>query len=178
MVQTKQPAIDLSLNAAHLSLTDHVIMKGNEIFEKYGPKIGWSELQKIIVDKECVRYPLDIVFDSVALENDEIAYPSAKGDLPEDGFTLYIHPYFSLDPTRIPAIALYQLVLINYGTFASPGDAEAFGAAALGIDIEAYYAQLCEIADEISTKHFVDEPVLPEVAHQGCSSGVSCGCSH
>ena len=151
MVQTKQPAIDLSLNAAHLSLTDHVIMKGNEIFEKYGPKIGWSELQKIIVDKECVRYPLDIVFDSVALENDEIAYPSAKGDLPEDGFTLYIHPYFSLDPTRIPA---------------------------LGIDIEAYYAQLCEIADEISTKHFVDEPVLPEVAHQGCSSGGSCGCSH
>jgi hypothetical protein len=178
MVQSKQPPIDLSLNAAHVSLTDHVTMKGREIFEKYGPKIGWSELQAILADKECVRYPVEIVFDSSKLENDEIAYPEAKGDIPEDGFTLYIHPYFSLDTTRVPSIALYQLVLVNYGAFAAHADAEAFGAACLGLDVETYYVQLCEIADEISTSHLMSEPVMPETSHSGCSGGGSCGCKH
>ena len=32
----------------------------------------------------------------------------------------------------MPLLALYQLVLVNYGTFAGPDDAEAFDAAALG----------------------------------------------
>jgi hypothetical protein len=39
---------------------------------------------------------------------------------------------------------------VNYGPFASPDDAETFGAAALGLDKDEYYARLCELADQIA----------------------------
>jgi hypothetical protein len=47
----------------------------------------------------------------------------------------------------VPALVLYQLVLVNYGEFASPDDAEAFGAAALGLSRDAYYELVCQAAD-------------------------------
>lgn len=50
----------------------------------------------------------------------------------------------------MPWLALYQLVLVNYGEFASTDDAEIFGASALGIPREYYYRALCEMADELA----------------------------
>jgi len=50
---------------------------------------------------------------------------------------------------RVPHLLLYQLVLVNYAAFASPEDAETFGASALGISQDEYYATLCDMADEI-----------------------------
>ena len=105
----------------------------------------------MLADRECVRYPCELVFDAGPLQPDECAYPAPNGERPEDGFRLFIHPYFSVDPDRVPLLALYQIVSINYGAFASPDDAEAFGAAVLGIPQEDYYAALCAMADEIST---------------------------
>jgi hypothetical protein len=49
----------------------------------------------------------------------------------------------------VPYLVLYQLVLVNYGEFASPDDAETFGASALGLEREEYYAALCRMADEV-----------------------------
>jgi hypothetical protein len=46
-------------------------------------------------------------------------------------------------------LVLYQLVLVNYGEFASPEDAESFGAAAVGLDREEYYERLCALADQL-----------------------------
>jgi len=51
---------------------------------------------------------------------------------------------------RVAGLVLYQLVLVNYGEFASARDAEVFGAAALGLDLDQYYAELCELADELA----------------------------
>jgi len=50
----------------------------------------------------------------------------------------------------VPYLVLYQLVLVNYGDFASPDDAETFGANALSITKNDYYRALCEMADEIA----------------------------
>jgi hypothetical protein len=131
------------------SLAAHVAARGAEIRGKYGPRIGWSELQRILADRDCVRYPCDLAFDAGPLLPGEAAHPVQKGERPEDGFTLCVHPYFSVDPDRVPVIALYQLVLVNYGLFASPDDAEIFGAAVLGISREDYYSRLCALVDEI-----------------------------
>jgi hypothetical protein len=46
-------------------------------------------------------------------------------------------------------LVLYHLVLINYGDFASPEDAEIFGSNALGLSKDQYYQALCAMADEI-----------------------------
>lgn len=138
-----------TVDDARQSLNSHVAAKGAGIFEKYGPQIGWKELQRLLEDRACVRYPCEVVFDAAGLHPGECAHPAANGNRPEEGFTLYVHPFFMADLACVPLLVLYQLVLVNYGTFASPEDAETFGANALGISKAAYYATLCEMADTI-----------------------------
>jgi hypothetical protein len=142
-------AQQLTADDARQSLTAHVAAKGAEIREKYGPHIGWKELERILNDRACVRYPCEIVFDARELEPGEFAHPLARGARPEDGFTMHVHPFFMTQLERVPELVLYQLVLVNYGAFATAEDAETFGAAALGISRDEYYASLCELADAI-----------------------------
>lgn len=142
-------AKQLTADDARQSLSSHVATKGGEILAQYGPHIGWKELQLILQDRALVRYPCEIVFDSTGLQSDEIAHPVPKGDKPEDGFAIHIQPIFMTQLQRVPWLVLYQLVLVNYGEFASSNDAEIFGAAALGIAQEDYYQALCEMADQL-----------------------------
>ncbi len=142
-------ASQLTAADARQSLNSHVAAKGAEINAKYGPHIGWQELLRLLDDRACVRYPCKIVFDAAGLQPGECAHPAANGCRPEDGFTMYVHPLFMTDLARVPWLVLYQLVLVNYGAFAAPEDAEVFGANALGISPAVYYATLCEMADEI-----------------------------
>jgi hypothetical protein len=138
----------LSAEEARQSLNAHVAAKGLEIREKYGPRIGWTELQRILQDRSCVRYPCEILFDAAGLQQGEFAHPVAKGEQPDTGFTMFVHPLLLLQLERVPPLVLYQLVLVNYGDFASADDAETFGANALGLSKEDYYCALCEVADQ------------------------------
>ena len=144
-------ALQLTATDARQSLNSHVAAKGAEIHAKYGPRIGWKELQSILEDRNCVRYPCRVVFDTTGLQPGEFAHPAANGERPEDGFTLYVHPLFMTDLARVPLLVLYQVVLINYGEFASPDDAETFGASAVGISRDEYYTELCHLADQLAT---------------------------
>ncbi len=100
-------------------------------------------------DRAFVRYPCDLVFDAGPLLPGEFACPLPKGSRPEDGFVMHVHPLFQRDLDEVPLLVLYQLVSVNYGDFASAQDAEAFGAAALGLDREEYYAAVCRLADRL-----------------------------
>jgi hypothetical protein len=141
----------LTAEDARQSLNAHVAAKGAEIFDKYGPHIGWKELQQILKNDNCVRYPCEIVFDSAGLQPGELANPVPKGAQPGDGFTMFVHPLFMTQLAQVPAVVLYQLVLVNYGVFASAADAETYGAAALGLSKDEYYAHLCSLADELAS---------------------------
>jgi hypothetical protein len=134
--------LTLTAEDAKQSLTAHVAAKGWEIHDKYGPHLGWNELQQL-------RYPCEIVFDEKPLHAGEFACPIQKGDQPGDGFTMFVHPFLMTQLAKVPAAVIYQLVVVNYGDFASAEDAETFGAAALGLDKEEYYRALCNLADEI-----------------------------
>lgn len=127
----------------------HVATKGQEIHEKYGPRIGWEQLQQLLADRTCTRYPCDLVFDAAPLLAGEFAYPLPKGDQPEEGFRMCVHPVYATQPERLAYLVLYQLVVVNYGAFASSDDAETFGAAALGLEREEYYHALCELAGQV-----------------------------
>lgn len=139
----------LTADDARQSLNAHVASRGAELFAKYGPAIGLPELQRILEDRTFVRYPCEIVFGSEALQPGEFAHPLPKGERPEDGFTIFVHPHYLTQLPQIPHLVLYQLVLVNYGEFASPDDAETFGAHALGLTKDDYYATLCELADQV-----------------------------
>lgn len=139
----------LTADDAKQSLNAHVAAKGEEILAKYGPCIGWKELRLILEDRASVRYPCEVVFDTAQLGAGEFAHPVAKGGRPEDGFIMFVHPFFMTQLVRVPYLVLYQLVLVNYGEFASADDAETFGASALGISKGEYYEALCDMADLI-----------------------------
>lgn len=134
---------------ARRSLNDCVAAIGAEIRAQYGPRIGWNQLLQILADRRCARYPCEIGFDAAPLQAGEFAHPVAKGNRPEDGFTIYVHPFFMTQLGQVPLLVLYQLVLVNYGAFASPDDAETFGAAALGLAKDEYYHTLCQLADQL-----------------------------
>jgi len=141
----------LTAEDARQSLSGHVAAKGQELREKYGPHIGWNELQFILQDRNFVRYPCEIAFDAERLLEGEFAHPEQKGERPEEGFVMYVHPYFGTQPERVPWLVLYQLVAVNYGDFATGDDAEIFGANALGISKDEYYRRLCGMSDEITS---------------------------
>jgi hypothetical protein len=142
-------AIQLTEQDGRQSMQAHAASKGAEMSAKVGPEIGWGALQQILNDRTLVRYPCEILFDSNGLVPGECAHAQARSDEPNDGFTIYIHPFFVANPHDAVALALYQLVVVNYGPFASSDDAEALGAAALGISQDQYYARLCQIADQL-----------------------------
>lgn len=140
----------LTADDARVSLNAHVAAKGAELRAKYGPGVGWLELKLILQDRSCVRYPCALEFNAEPLQSGEFAHPVALGEHPEDGFTMYVHPYFMMHLADVPWLVIYQLVLVNYGEFASGDDALAFGAAALGVTEDAYYTRLCEVTEPIS----------------------------
>lgn len=131
------------------SLNTHVAAKGAEIRAQYGPDIGWSQLLQIVNDRSAVRYPCEIIFDAGPLLPGEFAHALPNSESPSDGFKVCVHPFFQLQLAQVPHMVLYQLVRVNYGEFASPDDAETFGAAALGLSKDEYYTILCQLADQI-----------------------------
>lgn len=162
-------ATPLTAEDAKQSLTAHVAGKGAEICAKYGPGLGWAGLQLLLNDRAYVRYPCEIVFDASALNPGEFAHAVAKGETPEAGFTMHVHPVYMLDLARVPYLVLYQLVTVNYGEFASADDAETFGANALGISRDDYYATICELADRLGEEETGTAP------DDGCGDGCGCG---
>jgi hypothetical protein len=153
------------------SLSAHVAAKGAEVFAKYGPSIGWPELQRLIADPAIVRYPCEISFDAAPLEPGEFAHPAPKGERPEDGFILHVHPIYMLDLPHVAYLVLYQLVAVNYGPFASADDAEIFGASALGLSRDDYYDAVCEMADRLGG----GEGETTAMLSGDCASGCGCG---
>lgn len=141
--------IQLEAEDVRESLNAHVAARGAEIHEKYGPHIGWQELLRILADRSCVRYPCEIVFDAAQLEPGEVAHPVPKGARPVDGYVMHVHPFFMTQLEQVPLLVFYQLVLVNYGGFATPEDAETFGANALGLLPNDYYTRLCLLADQV-----------------------------
>ena len=148
----------LTAEDARQSLRDHVAAKGEEVRAKFGPRLGWAELNRLLEDRKFVRYPCAIAFDALPLQTDEFAYPEPLGPRPDVGFRICVHPRFEADLDAVPALVLYQLVAVNYGDFATPEDAETFGAAALGVSREEYYQRLCQFADQVSAGIRVESP--------------------
>jgi hypothetical protein len=142
-------AARLTTEDARESLTAHVAARGAALREKYGPGLGWPELRRILEDRAFVRYPCAIAFDAAPLLPGEFAHAAPNGAAPEEGFTVFVHPIYLRDLAAVPLLVLYQLVAVNYGPFASADDAEVFGATALGLARDDYYAAVCALADRL-----------------------------
>ncbi len=116
---------------------------------KYGPRIGWEELLRLLQDRACVHFPCELRFDAEPLLPGEFAHTLPKGGKPEDGFTICLHPLYEQRLQSVPYLVLHQLALVNHGKLATADDAETFGSRALGLSKDDYYHALCELSGEI-----------------------------
>lgn len=168
-------ATQLTAEDARQSLTAHVEAKGIDVFVKYGAQFDAATLQRLLADRTVVRYSCELAFDAGKLIAGELAHPELKGDGPEQGFVMYVQPALASQWDRVAAAVLYQLVVVNYGEFASLDEAETFGAAALGLTRDEYYAMLCEIADGVSATADTSHDEHGCGGHHDCGGHCSCG---
>ncbi|MCK4872759.1 MAG: hypothetical protein KAS72_08555 [Phycisphaerales bacterium] len=136
---------------AQQALREHVREKAATARIKYGLYIDADAILKMLDDRDVVRYPVGVRFDADPLEPGEFAHAQPLGEHPRDGFCLFVHPYFENHREIWPLLVAYHIVAINYGEIATADEAELYGATLLGIDVDAYYQALCELADSIPT---------------------------
>jgi len=119
----------------------------------YGLHIDTDTILRMLDDRDVVRYPTELVFDAGPLQPHEFAYPQPVGFHAGDGYALCIHPHFRPQREIWPLLIAYHIPVINYGPIADTTGAELYGATLLGLEVEAYYGALCELADDMQAMH-------------------------
>ncbi len=186
----KREALNLTEEDGYEALRGHVLERALLGRERYGPKIDEGALLRMLQDPDVIRFPTHIVYEDDALLDGEFAWARPQGDSPKDGFHIVVASMFKDRPEDLVAIVAYHLVRVNYLDVATHVEAELFGAALLGIEVDEYYERLCGFADELprpavrEVLEFDDvDQNLPVMAAApagaggggGCGSG-SCGC--
>ena len=138
------------------SLVDHAADKAWEARQTFAPgsppgELPVEALRAMLEDRRFVRYPVKLAFDAGPLQSGEfaIALPGEDGKGAGE-YVVTVHPVFENDLATLPKLVAYHLVCVNYGEIASHEAAEAFGAALMGMDIDDYYNQLCQVADALT----------------------------
>lgn len=140
----------LSEADGRVALHEHLVEKAVSARLRHGLMVDSDAIQRILRDRQTVRYPVELVFDAGPLEPGEFAFPQPLGEHPSKGFRLAVHPLFRDRPDVWAMLVAYHIPTINYGEVAGPAEAELFGAALVGMDREEYYRALCELADSLS----------------------------
>jgi hypothetical protein len=133
----------------HSAITKHAIEKANEIRSRYGPNIDYPAVLRILDDRKCIRYPVTIRFVDDGIEPGLFAKAEPISDSPDDGYIISLHRYFEQQLDILPALILYQSVLVNYGDLATAIDAEFFGSSVLGLDRDSYYKLIASLTDSL-----------------------------
>ena len=131
------------------AVSAHAAEKARQIREAYGPDINYATLLRILEDRKSIRYPARIAFASQRIDPGLFAVTEPVSKSPEDGYVITVHEHFRDRPDALPALVLYQAVIVNYGDLASAADGEIFGAGVLGMGRDEYYELICELADSI-----------------------------
>ena len=133
----------------HSAVSEHAAEKAKEIHEKYGPVIDYPVLLRILEDRKSIRYPIEIRFVSDGVEPGLFGLTELASKDPSDGYIISLHSHFRDRLEAIPALILYQSVVVNYGDLATAMDAEIFGAGVLGMERDDYYALVADLTDSL-----------------------------
>jgi len=161
---------ELTEEAGYEALRGHVVDKALAARRKYGPQIDAAAVRRLLEDREVVRFPTELAFDASRLQPGEFAWACPKGEHPSEGFTLFVHPRFERRPEALPYLVAYHVPSINYLDVVTSREAELFGAALLGLELDEYYRRLCALADELE-----HAPPAPEPSAHRCGCGAG-GC--
>lgn len=133
----------------HSAVSQHALAKAAEIRERYGPVIDYSTVLTILDDRKSTRYPVQIKFTTDGIEPGMFAKTDPVSENPDDGYVMSLHAGLEDQLEALPALILYQSVLVNYGDLATAEDAELFGSGVLGMDRDAYYETVIALTDAL-----------------------------
>ncbi len=145
---------------------------------KHGP-LSPGNLETILSDGACVRYPTRLVLEFGEMGLHQFAQPELDHrDSSGRGRVLYLRPVLGKRPDLISQAVSYMIPVINYGRMVTDLHCIAYGAVLMGLDEETYYQAICGLADFVGAENLLpdgSEPALPEGSSGGCGSG-GCGC--
>lgn len=133
----------------HSAVSQHALAKAAEIRERYGPIIDYPTVLAILDDRKSTRYPVQIKFTTDGIESGMFAKTDPVSENPDDGYVISLHANLEGQLEALPALILYQSVLVNYGDLATADDAELFGSGVLGMDREDYYEMVMALTDAL-----------------------------
>ncbi|MHC5023745.1 MAG: hypothetical protein ACYTGG_07520 [Planctomycetota bacterium] len=131
------------------ALRRHIVDRALNARLRYGLYIDAEAILGMLGDPDVTRYPATIAFDAAALRPGEFACVLPRGARPSDGYRVVLHPRFERQPDLLPLLIAYYIPDINYGDAVTAAEAELFGATLLGLEVDAYYEALCELADSL-----------------------------
>jgi hypothetical protein len=141
--------LELTQEDGYRALQGHIVDKAELARQRYGPLVDAQALRRILLDRDIVRHPTELVFDGATLRKGEFAHAQmVEGSSPRS-FQLLLHEYFRDREADWPLLAAYHIPSINYLDLVTNEEAELFGATLLGLEVEAYYARVCALADEL-----------------------------
>jgi hypothetical protein len=149
MEQPKKKVRKRAGKRIHGAVTIHAEEKAREIREKYGPEIDYPVLLHLLADRKCIRNPVEIRFTSTGIDPGLFAFTEPVSEKPSDGYVITLHESFRDRPDVLPALILYQSVIVNYGDLATAIDAEVFGAGVLGMERDDYYFLIVELTNSV-----------------------------
>ena len=144
------------------ALRGHLVERALLARERHGPVIDLPALRRLLEDRELVRFPVQLRFADEPLMRGEFAHAAPLGQRAADGFELCVRPCFRDDEAAVVALALYHVPTVNYLDVVTHVEAELFGAAVLGLEVEQYYARICELADSMPPEFRVSQAELAE----------------
>jgi hypothetical protein len=116
---------------------------------RYAP-LTPATLEALLQDPDCVRYPTRLVYEFGDMARHQFAQPEIHieaGERGEQTCLLYLRPSLREHPEWVVPAVVYMLPVINYGPVVTDEHCLLYGAALLGLREEAYYEQVCRLAD-------------------------------
>ncbi|MBL4770449.1 MAG: hypothetical protein JKY61_04780 [Planctomycetes bacterium] len=170
--------LNLTEQDGYEALQGHLAERAYQARQNYPDLANEAAVRRLLADPEVVRFPTAMIFDTKFLIPGEFAHAEPRGDKASDGFVLVVHPHFKERWEDLPYLVSYHIPSINYLDVATHREAELFGAILMGMEKEAYYKKICDLADELGPvpgAEFLSETGLaPETSTSACCGGDHC----
>lgn len=146
----KREKLDLSQEDGYAALQGHVVRKAQLGRQRYGPRPTLEDMRRLLEDRDIVRHPTQLVFDSSRLKPGEFGHAEMVGEGASRSYQLLVHEHFKGRAKDLPLLIAYHVPSVNYSDLVTHEEAELFGATLLGMDLEAYYGEICRLAHELA----------------------------
>ncbi len=133
----------------HETLLRHAHEAAARSGAKLGGPLSVENIDAFLVDSDCLKYSVRIVYDDARLEPHQFAQPVFAGSAADRRCELHVHPHYANHPECLPFIVAYMAGAINYGDAVTMDLCEIYGAALMQMPREEFYRAVCQMADQL-----------------------------